>query len=196
MSLEHGFDPGYGAYSTWEEYRAVWELHRARFMTRFDWGIRPQAWWDFEAPKLGVQQPREYEYEKATLWENGLLTPAEIVQLEKHWREHFDHANEPGWYGHCIGHAKKGDTFATWLHGEDGRRAHYKWAGIPHALIKKWTAHKRRAKTIRKLEEPTVEPARQETIQEAPPTPAVPPVQPEAPPEQPPKRPLPPPLIG
>jgi len=196
MSLELGFDPGYGAYSTWEEYRAVWELHRARFMTRFDWGIRPQAWWDFEAPKLGVQQPREYEYEKATLWENGLLTPAEIVQLEKHWREHFDHANEPGWYGHCIGHAKKGDTFATWLHGEDGRRAHYKWAGIPHALIKKWTAHKRRAKTIRKLEEPTVEPARQETIQEAPPTPAVPPVQPEAPPEQPPKRPLPPPLIG
>ena len=159
MSLEHGFDPGYGAYSTWEEYRAVWELHRARFMTRFDWGIRPQAWWDFEAPKLGVQQPREYEYEKATLWENGLLTPAEIVQLEKHWREHFDHANEPGWYGHCIGHAKKGDTFATWLHGEDGRRAHYKWAGIPHALIKKWTAHKRRAKTIRKLEEPTVEPS-------------------------------------
>jgi len=196
MSLELGFDPGYGAYSTWEEYRAVWELHRARFMTRFDWGIRPQAWWDFEAPKLGVQQPREYEYEKATLWENGLLTPAEIVQLEKHWREHFDHANEPGWYGHCIGHAKKGDTFATWLHGEDGRRAHYKWAGIPHALIKKWTAHKRRAKTIRKLEEPTVEPARQETILEAPPTPAVPPVQPEAPPEQPPKRPLPPPLIG
>jgi len=159
MSLELGFDPGYGAYSTWEEYRAVWELHRARFMTRFDWGIRPQAWWDFEAPKLGVQQPREYEYEKATLWENGLLTPAEIVQLEKHWREHFDHANEPGWYGHCIGHAKKGDTFATWLHGEDGRRAHYKWAGIPHALIKKWTAHKRRAKTIRKLEEPTVEPS-------------------------------------
>ena len=77
MSLELGFDPGYGAYSTWEEYRAVWELHRARFMTRFDWGIRPQAWWDFEAPKLGVQQPREYEYEKATLWENGLLTPAE-----------------------------------------------------------------------------------------------------------------------
>ena len=77
MSLEHGFDPGYGAYSTGEEYRAVWELHRARFMTRFDWGIRPQAWWDFEAPKLGVQQPREYEYEKATLWENGLLTPAE-----------------------------------------------------------------------------------------------------------------------
>ena len=199
MSLELGFDPGYGAYSTWEEYRAVWELHRARFMTRFDWGIRPQAWWDLEAPKLGVQQPREYEYEKATLWENGLLTPAEIVQLEKHWREHFDHANEPGWYGHCIGHAKKGDTFATWLHGEDGRRAHYKWAGIPHALIKKWTAHKRRAKTIRKLEEPTVEPARQETILEAPPMPAVPPVAPappEAPPEQPPKRPLPPPLIG
>ena len=78
----------------------------------------------------------------------------------KHWREHFDHANEPGWYGHCIGHAKKGDTFATWLHGEEGRRAHYKWAGIPHALIKKWTAeHKRRAKTIRKLEEPTVEPS-------------------------------------
>jgi hypothetical protein len=199
MSLELGFDPGYGVYSTWEEYRAVWELHRARFMTRFDWGIRPQAWWDFEAPKRRVQQPREYEYEKATLWENGLLTPAEIVQLEKHWREHFDRANEPGWYGHCIGHAKKGDTFATWLHGEDGRRAHYKWAGIPHALIKKWTAHKRRAKTIRKLEEPTVEPARQETILEAPPTPAVPPVAPappEAPPEQPPKRPLPPPLIG
>jgi hypothetical protein len=199
MSLELGFDPGYGAYSTWEEYRAVWELHRARFMMRFDWGIRPQAWWDFEAPKRRVQQPREYEYEKATLWENGLLTPAEIVQLEKHWREHFDRANEPGWYGHCIGHAKKGDTFATWLHGEDGRRAHYKWAGIPHALIKKWTAHKRRAKTIRKLEEPTVEPARQETILEAPPTPAVPPVAPappEAPPEQPPKRPLPPPLIG
>src|SRR5262249_43808821 len=83
------------------------------------------------------------------LWEAGLLTPEEVTELKADWRRHFEHANEPDWIGFCKGQ-KPGTTQAWWLYGAQGRRAHYRWAGIPHALIQKWTAQrKRRSKTIR-----------------------------------------------
>jgi hypothetical protein len=54
----------------------------------------------------------------------------------------------------CIGQAKPTDTFASWLKGEPAKKAHLKWAGVPHSLIRKWTAQRRRrSKTVRALEE-------------------------------------------
>src|SRR6516164_5817645 len=75
-----------------------------------------------------------------------------LAELEARWREYFDQAQEPG-FTHCIGHAKAGDTFASWLEGAAAKRAHYRWAGIPHELIRKWTAEcRRRNEAIRKLQ--------------------------------------------
>ena len=165
MEFELGFKGE--NFSTWDEYRAGWEHYRHILMAQLEWGFRPAAWWDFDAP---IRRPRDRDYEEAALWEAGLLTPEEKAVLEKRWRQHFNDANEPDWVGYCIGHAKEDDTFATWLHGDEGRRAQYKWAGIPKALIKKWTAqHRRRAKTIRKLEH---------TAQETTPAPSEPPRKP------------------
>jgi hypothetical protein len=82
------------------------------------------------------------EYETAALWEAGLLDEKEVAEAEASWREHFKRAHEPS-FQYCIGHAKPGDTFATWIKGAEARRAHYRWAGIPKALIRKWTKNAR-----------------------------------------------------
>jgi hypothetical protein len=75
------------------------------------------------------------------------------------WRRDFERAQQPG-FKFCIGHAKPGDTFASWLEGEPAKRAHLKWAGVPRALIRKWTAERRRrGKTIRKLDAAAGDPA-------------------------------------
>src|SRR5262249_20063389 len=69
----------------------------------------------------------------------------ELAELIPEWREEYEKANEPN-FSYCTGHG--------WLRGEAAKRAHYRWAGIPPALVKKWDAERRRrAKTIRKLAE-------------------------------------------
>src|SRR5262249_49617673 len=111
--------------------------------------FRPAAWWDYDAPALGVRRPARQEYEKATLWEADLLSPKEKAMLEAQWREHFDHAVSADFFGFCIGYDRVRHC-AIWAKGDEARREHHRWAGIPRALIKKWTAeHGRRAKTIR-----------------------------------------------
>jgi hypothetical protein len=107
------------------------------------------AWWDYESP---IPYPGR-DYAAATLYEAGLLTEGEISELTARWREDFERAQEPG-FGLCIGFAKPSDPVATWLEGNAARRAHYRWAGIPRDLLKRWTAqHRHRSKTIRELEE-------------------------------------------
>jgi hypothetical protein len=129
--------------------------HRDHFLRYCRYGQRPQAWWDYEAP---IPYPRDHDYRQAALWEAGLLSDQERNDLEAQWREHFEKAQEPG-FQYCIGHRKKGDTFASWLKGRAARRAHYKWAGIPHELLRQWTEERRcRSKTIRKLRATTKEP--------------------------------------
>jgi hypothetical protein len=92
------------------------------------------------------------------LWEAGLLTDEERIELEQAWRECFEQAQQPG-FQHCIGHAKPADTFATWLKGAAAKRAHYKWAGIPRELLRRWTEERRRrSETIRKLRATTKKP--------------------------------------
>ena len=94
--------------------------------------------------------PRGLGDERIALFEMAELTETELAELIPEWRECYEKASEPG-FAYCIGHAKPGDTHATWLSGPAARRAQYRWAGIPRALVKKWDAGRRRAKTIRKL---------------------------------------------
>jgi hypothetical protein len=137
--------------------RAAWERTRDYFLMSYAYqdGTRPQAWWDYDAPQLGVKHPRDYDYERAALWEAKLLSDEEVATLETRWREYFEQAREPDfWF--CLGIIKPGSTSATWLKGAAARRAHHRWAGIPHALIRKWSAERRRPpKTFRRLAETT-----------------------------------------
>jgi hypothetical protein len=141
----------------WEE-RPVslerWERHRDLMMARAVAGRRPEEWWEYEAP---IPRPRDSEDEAPVLYEAGLLSAAEIAELMPRWREHYDKANKPD-FCFCIGHAKPGDTFASWLEGAAARRAHYRWSGIPREIIKKWDAERvRRARAIRKLKRASAE---------------------------------------
>jgi len=87
--------------------------------------------------------PRDGENQETVLYEAGLLGWEEREHLVVEWRRHFDRAQEPNWPGHCAG-IKPGAMYATWLTGAAGRRAHYKWAGIPKSLLAQWTEERRR----------------------------------------------------
>jgi hypothetical protein len=139
------------AFANEQEKRAAWMRNRNWLMAlHAKRGRRPDGWWRYESP---VPRPRDPDDETPLLYELGLLSQDELALLMRGWREQFDKVQDPEWLGHCIGHAKPGDTFATFVDGARGRRLHYKWAGIPRELIKKWTAERRRrTKTIRKLE--------------------------------------------
>src|SRR6516225_8725444 len=117
MALEFGDSPP-TTFATDQERRAAWEQHRDYLMAKCDRGWRPAAWWDYDAPRLGVRRPRDPEYEKAALWEAGLLTPEEKATLERDWRQHFDEANSPDYFGHCIGYDKARHC-AVWAKGEE-----------------------------------------------------------------------------
>ncbi len=149
MSLEWGVDSGQPpAFPNDAARHEAWLRCRDYFLARCNEGWRPAAWWDYESP---IPRPRDHDYEKATLWRAGLLSDTEAAKLVARWREDFAKAQEPG-FQHCIGHAKEGDTFATWWSGAKARRAHFRWAGIPPELVREWTSERRRrAKTIRRL---------------------------------------------
>jgi hypothetical protein len=128
-----------------------WLKHKDQIMASTRAGSRPEEWWAYEKR---IPQPRGLGDERITLFEMAELTETELAELIPEWRECYEKASEPG-FAYCIGHAKPGDTHATWLSGPAARRAQYRWAGIPRALVKKWDAERRRrAKTIRKIAEP------------------------------------------
>ena len=128
-----------------------WLKHKDRIMASTRAGSRPEEWWAYEKQ---MPRPRDFAAERVTLFEMAELTATELAELISEWRECYEKASEPG-FAYCIGHAKPGDTHATWLSGPAARRAQYRRVGIPPALIKKWDAErKRRAKTIRRLAEP------------------------------------------
>jgi hypothetical protein len=66
----------------------------------------------------------------------------ERAWLLKRWRDAFEQAQPEG-FVHCIG-CLPGDTFATWLMGDEARQSHYAWAGIPRHLVRRWTRERRR----------------------------------------------------
>jgi hypothetical protein len=106
-------------------------------------GRRLLAWWQYDAPGLGLRWPG-YDRERSTLYEAGLLADEEKAELLADWRQAFDKAQRLD-LGYCIGPGR-------WLTGERARRAYYAWVDIPAELVQKWTEeHQRRAKTIRNL---------------------------------------------
>jgi hypothetical protein len=136
--------------------RAAWFHHRDRLLRHCSHGQRPAAWWDFESP---VPRPPDRDYAPATLYEAGLLTEGELAELTAGWRRDFERAQDLR-FTFCIGFAKPGDLVATWLKGAPARKALYRWSGIPKALVREWTAQRRRrGKAIRRLAEAAASPA-------------------------------------
>jgi hypothetical protein len=131
-----------------EELQQAWLNHRDRLMAVWGkHGKRPMAWWEFEAPF-----PRPSKHERSKLYEAGLLGEEEAAELVREWRKQFDRAHEPHFF-FCQGPGRI-------LEGAPARAHHFAWADIPRALLRQWTAeHRRRAKTIRKLEKPSEEAA-------------------------------------
>ena len=101
-------------------------------------GSRPPEWWLFERNL----QPPDHDREAELLMAMGELSAAELAELVPDWREEYEKTLCPG-FAFCIGHAKPDDTFATWIEGEEGRRAHLAWAGIPKVLVKQWERERR-----------------------------------------------------
>jgi hypothetical protein len=128
-----------GEFASDEERRAAWERNRDELLTEWA-GKRPAAWWEYDAE---IERPKDADLETQVLYAAGLLSSAEIAELMPEWREQYDKAQEPN-FQHCIGTAKPGDTFATWLKGPAAKRAHYKWAGIPRGIVKQWDAERRK----------------------------------------------------
>ena len=148
-SLRYGDDPYRPAFASEEERRTAWFRCRERLLMHCSHGKRPSGWWDFESP---VPYPRDPDYAEATLYEAGLLAESEVAELTAYWCKEFERASSPR-FMFCIGHAKPGDTFASWISGEPAKKAHLKWAGVPRSLIGKWTTQRgRRSRTVRQLE--------------------------------------------
>ena len=107
-------------------------------------GSRPDEWWAYER-----QMPRSrHNDEAAKLLEMGELRSEEKAEVMRYWREQYERALEPR-FGYCIGHSNPGDAFALWLEGPAARRAHYRWAGIPRELVRKWDAERKRSASVR-----------------------------------------------
>jgi hypothetical protein len=101
-----------------------WHKHRAELLAQAGAGRRPDEWWIYEQER---EPPGLEDNEADLLYEMGELSEEELAELMPQWRRHFDESWEPG-FGLCIGHAKPGDTFASWIGGAEGRRLHYRWA--------------------------------------------------------------------
>ena len=68
------------------------------------------------------------------LYEAGLLTEEEIAELRPFWRAEFDRANRADFF-FVSGPGE-------YLTGKAAKRAHYKWACIPRAVLKELAAER------------------------------------------------------
>jgi hypothetical protein len=123
-------------FRTHEEVRQAWEEHREALLQRASPGKRPQAWWALDAPGLGLKWPG-LDTERSYLWRAGVLDEEEKHRLEAEWRREFEHAQTPDF---AIAQAWPKPL----LEGIRARRAHYRWADIPHELVEQWTKERRR----------------------------------------------------
>jgi hypothetical protein len=113
-----------------------WRRHRETMMRNQYPGSRPEEWWLYERQ---MQQP---SHQAAALYAMGELAGSELEQVMRDWRQAYEHALEPA-FSHNTGDG--------WLGGAAARRAHYRWAGIPPELVRKWDVERRRqANVIRK----------------------------------------------
>lgn len=113
-----------------EELFQAWLMNRDQMMAAWaKHGKRPAGWWEFEAPF-----PRPSGHEQSALFEAGLLSTEERIELLDFWRRQFERAFEAGFVHHSGGRMFK---------GAPARRAHYRWADIPKSLLREWTAQRR-----------------------------------------------------
>jgi hypothetical protein len=124
----------------WPITRERWLRHRETLMKWARTGTRPPGWWAYERH---LQPPEDRNRETELLMAMGELSPAELAELVPEWRAEYDKAQRPD-FAVCIGHAQPHDTFATWIEGDEARRRHYAWAGIPKRLLKEWDRERRR----------------------------------------------------
>ena len=97
---------------------ACWEKHRERLMRSAGPGRRPSVWWRYDQGR----EPPSRDEEGALLWRMGELQGAELAQVVKWWRIHYDDAHEM-----------------------DDRTTYWRWHEIPSELVRKWDAEKRKA---------------------------------------------------
>jgi hypothetical protein len=109
--------PNSSYFSSREELEQAWETHRDEVMRLWaNNGRRPQAWWCFDAPGLGLQWPGR-DCERSYLYAVGALSDAECAELVRFWRCEFDRNRKP---------------------------AHLDWADVPVSLRQQWQAECRR----------------------------------------------------
>jgi hypothetical protein len=130
MELWLGAPDGGSSFASEEERSAAWFRHRDRLMQLWARdGKRPVAWWQHESPaELYYPGP---DFERSTLYEWGLLAEGERAELLAFWRREFDRANAAG-FSTTMGPGK-------FLEGEEAKRAHFRWADIPPALVEAWS---------------------------------------------------------
>jgi hypothetical protein len=125
------------AFADRAELEAAWREYGPELMAMMQPGRRPLAWWQFDRP-AGLKY--DYDHERSILWRAGILDAEEKLDVETGWRKEFEAA-----YARSFYDAKR-------------RRKHFRWADIPHELVKAWTAERRRhGKTIKKLAADTSE---------------------------------------
>src|SRR5262245_28518771 len=135
-----GNSNGWSMFADETELKAAWEKYREPVMAMFvrD-GLRPAAWWRYDAP---IPYPGD-ERERSALYEAGIVTGEERRELEASWRQAFEEAYSPGY-------------------GADRRRKHLRDIDLPASLRKRWIAERKRAgKTIKKLATEARKPAQE-----------------------------------
>src|SRR5262249_52677686 len=116
-------------FSSLEDLRDAWIRGRDVVLRLFaNNGRRPMAWWQFDAPALGLKLPGR-DRGQGYLYEHGVLDEVEKLELERGWWREFKQAQTPGFML---------STGKEILRGDRARAAHYEWADIPHALIEAW----------------------------------------------------------
>jgi hypothetical protein len=119
-------------FSSREELERAWQANRDEVMRLFaNNGRRPMAWWQFDAPRLGLEWPGR-DTEQSYLFEAGVLSEAECAELVRFWRQEFEQAQTPG-----FTLSVSADRI---LKGAAARAAHYAWADIPSELVEQWSA--------------------------------------------------------
>ena len=72
------------------------------------------------------------------MYDANLLAPRERKQLLDLRRLRFEEAYETEDFTLCLGPG-------VWLQGDAARNAHFRWYGIPSALIDEWEAERKAA---------------------------------------------------
>src|SRR5215813_1628825 len=139
MELWLGPSHNGSAFESDEHRRAMWFRHRDRVMRQWaKGGRRPVGWWLYEAPEKGLRYPSD-KYERSVLWEAGLLSETERVDLEREWRREWDRCwEDEQHFFHCAGPDKI-------YNGDEARVRHLVWADVPPALVEKWLAEREQA---------------------------------------------------